>query len=85
MRLRFGIARLAAPAMLFATRFSLGTEARTARPEQPASVPVEQRGLAVGQKVPEFRVNDQFGHPRDLESLLGPNGLVLLFVRSADW
>ena len=31
------------------------------------------------------RVNDQFGHVQNLETLKGPKGTVLLFFRSADW
>jgi hypothetical protein len=42
-------------------------------------------GPAVGQSIPPFRADDQDGRPRDLASLMGPNGLVLVFFRSADW
>ena len=38
-----------------------------------------------GQRVPEFRLPDQFGAPRSLDDLAGPNGLLLVFHRSADW
>ena len=40
---------------------------------------------AVGTKAPNFAARDQFGHEQTIESLAGPNGLVLLFFRSADW
>jgi hypothetical protein len=56
-----------------------------AQPAPPPTVPIEQRGPRVGQKVPAFRLTDQTGRERDLASLAGPKGLVLLFVRSADW
>ncbi len=52
--------------------------------QTPAPVPLERRGPAVGARVPDFRLRDQTGRWRDLESLRGPSGLVLLFVRSAD-
>lgn len=39
----------------------------------------------VGQPLPAFRLPDQTGAPRDLASLGGREGLVLLFFRSADW
>ena len=39
----------------------------------------------VGAKAPDFAAHDQFGHGQTLQSLAGPNGLVLLFFRSADW
>ena len=51
----------------------------------PPAVPVEERGLAIGQAAPPFQAVDQFGRRRNLGSLMGSRGLVLLFVRSADW
>ena len=42
-------------------------------------------GPDVGEKIPTFEVRDIDGNVRDFENLKGPNGLVLLFVRSADW
>lgn len=41
--------------------------------------------LKVGDRIPTFRVADQFGEERDFDNLKGPNGLVILFFRSADW
>ncbi len=45
----------------------------------------QENGPAVGQKIPDFKGRDQFGHEQTLASLMGKKGLVLLFVRSADW
>jgi hypothetical protein len=42
-------------------------------------------GLAAGTAAPEFRLKDQYGQERDRGSLTAPNGLVLVFFRSADW
>ena len=42
-------------------------------------------GLAVGEKAPTFSAIDQNGQVQTLETLKGPNGMVLLFFRSADW
>lgn len=42
-------------------------------------------GPAVGERIPAFEGVDQNGRARDFESLAGPNGLLLLFHRSADW
>lgn len=42
-------------------------------------------GPQLGEKVPAFQAQDQSGKMQSLESLKGPNGLYLLFVRSADW
>jgi peroxiredoxin len=35
--------------------------------------------------VPEFSLPDQSGRQRSFSSLRGKNGLLLYFVRSADW
>jgi peroxiredoxin len=42
-------------------------------------------GPQVGEKVPDFSLSDQHGQLRTRASLTGPNGLVLVFNRSADW
>ena len=42
-------------------------------------------GPAVGSRIPAFDAVDQNGRKRTFETLRGPKGLVLLFVRSADW
>ena len=42
-------------------------------------------GPAVGEALPAFRAIDQDGLERDFKSLTGPEGLLLLFHRSADW
>ena len=44
-----------------------------------------QTGPEIGAKIPDFRAQDQTGAERDFASLAGPNGLLLLFYRSADW
>ncbi|MYH31645.1 MAG: hypothetical protein F4018_10960 [Acidobacteria bacterium] len=46
---------------------------------------VDRFGPQVGETVPSFSLADQNGEARDLESLMGPNGLMLVFSRSADW
>jgi len=42
-------------------------------------------GPRVGSKIPPFEAVDQYGKRQTFESLRGPKGLALLFVRSADW
>ena len=42
-------------------------------------------GPNVGQPVPAFSLPDQNGTARTLQSILGPNGALLVFYRSADW
>jgi len=42
-------------------------------------------GPRVGERIPDFQAPDTQGQVRDLGSLSGPAGLVLVFFRSADW
>jgi peptidoglycan/xylan/chitin deacetylase (PgdA/CDA1 family) len=42
-------------------------------------------GPAVGSRLPAFTARDQSGRTRSFADLRGPNGLVLVFFRSADW
>jgi hypothetical protein len=42
-------------------------------------------GPEIGDKVPDFALPDQHGKSRSLSELMGPNGLLLVFSRSADW
>ncbi len=44
-----------------------------------------QTGRGIGEKVPDFALTDQHGQTRALKELMGPNGLLLVFSRSADW
>ena len=46
---------------------------------------VDGLGPQIGDVVPSFSLPDQTGAARDLASLAGPNGLMLVFSRSADW
>lgn len=42
-------------------------------------------GPAAGQAVPDFSLQDQNGRVQTLRSILGPEGALLVFYRSADW
>jgi hypothetical protein len=42
-------------------------------------------GPEVGQQVPAFSATDQDGRTQTLKSIIGPNGAMLVFFRSADW
>ncbi len=55
--------------------------------ETPSRIPVDVASLGpqVGEQVPAFSLPDQNRQIRTLESVLGPNGALLLFHRSADW
>lgn len=51
----------------------------------PPKIDVTKLGPQVGQRIVDFRLQDQTGATRTRESLMGPNGLMLVFSRSADW
>ena len=55
-----------------------------AQAEQPLP-DVDRFGPQVGDTVPAFSLIDQRGQTRDLASLMGPNGMMLVFNRSANW
>jgi hypothetical protein len=42
-------------------------------------------GPQVGESVPDFSLPDQTGRTRTLQSIMGPKGAMLVFIRSADW
>ena len=42
-------------------------------------------GPEPGERIPEFSLPDQSGVARSVPDLTGPNGLLLVFHRSADW
>jgi hypothetical protein len=42
-------------------------------------------GPAIGEKIPDFALSDQHAGMRSLRDLSGPNGLLLVFSRSAGW
>ena len=45
----------------------------------------EMPGVAVGKSAPTYQAREQFGKEQTISSLMGRNGLVLVFFRSADW
>ena len=48
-------------------------------------IDLSQRGPQVGETIPDFALEDQYGAPWTRDSLLGANGTMLVFLRSADW
>lgn len=53
--------------------------------QSPSLPEVDRFGPQVGETVPDFALADQAGRTRDLASVLGPNGAMLVFARSAVW
>ena len=54
-------------------------------PEGRQRIDVAKLGPQVGQRVPDFDLPDQTGRMRNLQSIMGPRGAMLVFFRSADW
>jgi hypothetical protein len=50
-----------------------------------ARVDVSKLGPQVGERVPDFSLPDQWGRVRTLQSIMGPRGAMVVFLRSADW
>lgn len=53
--------------------------------QAPPPVDVEKIGPKVGETVPDFSAPDQSGRQQTLKSIMGPNGAMISFNRSADW
>lgn len=61
------------------------SEARQSGSATRTKIDVSKLGPQVGERVPDFRLKDQSGAVRTLQSVMGPKGAMLVFVRSADW
>lgn len=52
-------------------------------------IPTGSRGMVsgpeVGERIPDFQARDQNGNLVSLSDVMGPNGAMVVFVRSADW
>jgi cytochrome oxidase Cu insertion factor (SCO1/SenC/PrrC family) len=68
---------------LLAISLLVGLLQQTAPP--PPLPDIQKLGPQVGDRVPDFTLTDQHGQSRTLASLVGPNGAMLVFYRSADW
>ena len=42
-------------------------------------------GPAIGENIPNFEATDQNGKLTNFKDIVGPNGALILFHRSADW
>ena len=52
---------------------------------EPSTIDVSVLGPQIGEIVPEFSLPDQFGEIWTRESIMGDNGAMLVFIRSAEW
>jgi len=78
----FGLVSLAA--LLLSTSWAGDAAGQGAQPAR-VKVDVARLGPQVGQQVPDFSLPDQTGRVRNLQSIMGPRGAMLVFLRSADW
>jgi cytochrome oxidase Cu insertion factor (SCO1/SenC/PrrC family) len=76
MRIQIRITMLAALLLGFSTLAAAQTR---------EAVEVASLGPQVGKRVPNFSLPDQNGQIHVLHSIMGPNGVMLVFFRSADW
>jgi hypothetical protein len=60
-------------------------EGRQTPPSRRAPIDLSKLGPQVGQRVPDFALKDQNGEQWTRQSIMGPKGAMLVFVRSADW
>lgn len=49
------------------------------------TIDVSARGPQAGETIPDFTLEDQFGRAWTRDEILGENGTMLVFIRSADW
>jgi hypothetical protein len=59
--------------------------ARQPARSETSKIDVSKLGPQVGERVPDFSLRDQTGRTQTLQSITGPKGAMLVFVRSADW
>lgn len=57
----------------------------TAQPQPRQKIDVSKLGPQVGERVPDFSLKDQNGKTWTRQSIMGPKGAMLVFLRSADW
>ena len=48
-------------------------------------IDVSKLGPQVDERVPDFSLKDQNGKLWTLQSVMGPKGAMIVFIRSADW
>ena len=56
-----------------------------AQPKPGEKIDVSKLGPQVGERVPDFNLPDQNGKTWNVQSIMGPKGAMLVFIRSADW
>ena len=67
------------------TLFAALLAAAPQSPQPRQRIDVSKLGPQAGERVPDFNLKDQHGSSRTLQSIMGPRGAMLVFLRSADW
>jgi hypothetical protein len=70
---------------LLAVAVLLAADAVAAQDLRPSEIDVAKLGPQVGEIVPDFSLPDQTGRLWTRQSIMGPRGAMLVFIRSADW
>ena len=68
-----------------AVGFAVVTMAAPLEAQPRTPVDLSKLGPQVGEQVPDFSLPDQHGQVWTRDSIIGPDGAMLVFVRSADW
>src|SRR5438552_6248292 len=76
--------RISIPAVSLLTGL-LAQSPATAQPKPREKIEVSKLGPQLWERVPDFSLRDQAGKTWTLQSIMGPKGAMLVFVRSADW
>jgi hypothetical protein len=79
--------RLPTASLVAAALFVAGLRAVAMQTPQPGQtrIDVSKLGPQVGDRVPDFSLKDQNGRTQTLQSIMGRRGVMLVFLRSADW
>lgn len=63
----------------------IGAAPELAQTLEPSKIDVSELGPQVGEIVPDFSLMDQNGKTWTRDAIMGPNGGMLVFIRSAGW
>ena len=72
------------PVFILAVVLAVQSPGRSQTAGRP-KIDVSKLGPQVGERVPDFSLNDQNGKVWTVPSIMGTKGAMLVFIRSADW
>ena len=71
--------------VLFSSLFAAPALAQNFLTDVPAGSRGMVSGPGIGERIPDFSAYDQNGNRVGLDGVMGPNGAMVVFHRSADW